>query len=71
MSLADQAKEAMDEIVFDAHPGFNNDINKVYEALNKLKELEDEQAARSWEGAVDRQGGSFTQEEMGPMRGWK
>lgn len=40
----------------------------------RARELErQEQAAinKSWEGAVDRQGGAVTQEEMDPMRGWK
>ena len=71
MSLADKAIEAMNEIVFDAHPGFNAEINEVYEALQKLKEYEQEAAARSWQGCVDRQSGAFDSEETDPMRGWK
>lgn len=44
-----------------------------------LLKIKDQQIARltkaaqrsSWDGAVDRQGGSFTAEELDPNRGWK
>lgn len=71
MSQATRAIEAMNEIIFDAQPGTGLQINVIYSALQKLKEHEEKAAAKSWEGAVDRQGGSFTPEEMDPMRGWR
>lgn len=40
-------------------------------AARYIDMLETEKAYRSWEGQVDRQGGSLTPEEMDPMRGWK
>jgi len=70
MSLADRAKNALDEVTFDAHPGFNTDIDTIYEALDKLKQYEDEAAARSWQGCVDRQGGSFDQSELDNREDW-
>ena len=42
-------------------------IRIVKRAIKELKNKQD----NSWTGEVDRQGGSFTAEELDPNRGWK
>lgn len=60
--------------------------NKAYEAMVEMLEINinelkriltdvelciNDAAANSWASEVDRQGGSFTEEELDPNRGWK
>lgn len=42
----------------------------VLEAAARIDKLEREAAARSWAGEVDRQGGSFAQEELDARETW-
>lgn len=70
MNQADKAIRAFDEIAADSHPGHSSGIELIYDALEKLKKMEEEAVAKSWEGAVDRQGGSFTQDEIDQREQW-
>lgn len=45
---------------------------ELIEIMEKqIKRLSNTVSKSSWESEVDRQGGSFTAEELDPNRGWK
>lgn len=46
-------------------------IDELKRILTDVELCMNDAAANSWAGEVDRQGGSFTDEELDPNRGWK
>jgi hypothetical protein len=46
-------------------------IDELRRILQDVEQCVKQAADDSWAGAVDRQGGSFTDEELDPNRGWK
>jgi hypothetical protein len=46
-------------------------IDELKRILQDVEQCAKQDADDSWTGAVDRQGGSFTDEELDPNRGWK
>jgi len=46
-------------------------IDELQRILGDVEQCAKQASADSWAGEVDRQGGSFTAEELDPNRGWQ
>ncbi len=46
-------------------------LDELRRILKDVEQCAKQAADDSWTGAVDRQGGSFTDEELDPNRSWK
>lgn len=65
------ALDSLDDVVAEAIKSFLQvNISELRTILSDVELCIEDAKVDSWKGVVDRQGGSFTVEEMDPNRGW-